>query len=1518
MTMTERSENTETRALLKKSQVIHQTSRGPTVDEVAAQMLRQALKVLHPERDLDPDQTMIGTPQWQRLDDTLLTMPTRFESLTQALVRQFFTSITANYLEGEHFLTLNPQTTPVVHLDIGIEAIAGLLNDYAPLLFVAFGERQLAFWNNTGHQVSRWQELSAALRKTLDVHRVKGWDADQCQVARAVALHPDKQERQAHDQALSAIRVCLIDIDTVDAQGNTRHLLLGGAAVLTGQYKQRDLVMLYTVDDGYETFDSLEQLGASIPDRIERQPAGHNLKWQLFEPEGNFFDHMAWALIASQLDAIAAISQESLAAEEDDPPGPAPLPEHASAPEKTALIDLDDSIPDWLFGASAADLDQYSQSVNALGKLYKQTDKTLFRILPITAFAQTRMREAIVADKASAATLPLDNLVIAITNSFESGGLTLPNPHDTYTETLGEYALQNAAPYQATIRFSPPQTVPEWLDETYLTEMASKVNIGEVYPKLIKDKLIDDAVQAPLQQHFYLSQLRALLPLIALECKIRRIGGVDELGCRYIHEWLKPTPGHLQPVVIRPLEFIHSGASNGDTVANMFIIAPRQPEGGPCILYRPLFDQPLLQFPSAQNLLYALHQAGELRDSVLAWLPDSATSFKYAQYVFPIGLPSPWLTAQLLAEPWTSVDWAGPVELSSRELTGDVFPVLFKTHAQAMAELADRQSLSNAQRRWALLRDSGWALFNIAANFLSGPAGAAVWVWQSISEIEQVMEAHNHGDTHAEWSAIADMLLNLGIILAHHAAMRRQSGPRSVSASKGDLDKLPETNVTPAVKPAKPTVTLIPTPLTGELPPSHYSSLEVSGSVPHRSPSALLVFLSTLNVPAPDLANPALETLQRGNAALYHLDGKTYAQVGERWFRVIENDDEQIQIVHPQTPSKTGPLLGQTKQGHWFVDTRLRLRGGVGGTSLQSQLKAQRKAKEQQKKQLGIALDAFKRQEAANNAELKKAQTEMEGSTGPAHEQATQRYLTQVEKLIGDYDQALKNLEQWRLKGGSEGYFKDLQRMTIELQKNLALWFVLKRNAYGTLTHLLAEYTVVDSNALMQSHVQGVRQALALSQEMIAHLQLSRMSLESLEAVGSAGITTAQSLRKLLPAFTTWELKSNEIGMSHEVCMRGPATEETEEAREAVGLLIIEAATATHRHTALTRTPYTVEAGAIRIDNLSRLTDVYADVVQRFEELPGEYPGKVEPIELERVRGLIGEFRQLAQEQLNTLLPESANIAAPVVPKPAVAGPSRPTGKVTKSRPREPAPAKASTSAQTAISEVLPARPRPAPVQTMDDTDIIANALTLIEDMQGFIDRTRKDAFKPNRIPADMQDLFDLQAQRLEQTAIDVDKALARMRAMGGTQLPVGNLNSQLNNAASQLRTQGIDIRASLLKDRQPRQAYLQWLLDNNQVRIVRNEQGRIKTRKRKDYFQEYEVLDTAHHDQPLWLAHFHYDSLDAPLERFTAAHLKIADRHLQSFTAERRLALTTLAPIDYVMRRVSDPSLFFNLETQP
>ena len=113
-----------------------------------------------------------------------------------------------------------------------------------------------------------------------------------------------------------------------------------------------------------------------------------------------------------------------------------------------------------------------------------------------------------------------------------------------------------------------------------------------------------------------------------------------------------------------------------------------------------------------------------------------------------------------------------------------------------------------------------------------------------------------------------------------------------------------------------------------------------------------------------------------------------------------------------------------------------------------------------------------------------------------------------------------------------------------------------------------------------------------------------------------------------------------------------------------------------------------------------------------------------------------------------------------------------------------------------------------------------------------------------------------------------------------------------------------------MLKARKPRQADLQWLLDHAQVRLVCISTDRIKTQQYQDYFQEYQILDLTGHDQPLWLAHFHYPTLTTAASRFTAAHLKIAEQHLQQLPSEVSHALSTRTPWDNQLRKLSDPLL--------
>jgi hypothetical protein len=201
---------------------------------------------------------------------------------------------------------------------------------------------------------------------------------------------------------------------------------------------------------------------------------------------------------------------------------------------------------------------------------------------------------------------------------------------------------------------------------------------------------------------------------------------------------------------------------------------------------------------------------------------------------------------------------------------------------------------------------------------------------------------------------------------------------------------------------------------------------------------------------------------------------------------------------------------------------------------------------------------------------------------------------------------------------------------------------------------------------------------------------------------------------------------------------------------------------------------------------------------------------------------------------------------------------------------------------------------------------MVGSAMQMLQELEPLIRRWRTDAQRPSRIPADMQDLFDQQATRLDQRAADIDAILARRRA----ELPVGSLPTELREAAARLRREGISVYGSMLTGRRPRESYLQWLHQHGLVQIVKNDHGRIRTKKRKDYFQEYQILDQRRQNKPLWVAHFHYNSLTDPSDRFTAAHLKIADGYLQELPAKTRLELERFDAVDNALRRIVSPTI--------
>jgi hypothetical protein len=1522
--MTENIRANTSSPLLRKSRLVDQTSGGPTLHDAAAQLLQKALKKRFPEQDIDPDKAMLASPVWHPHGGALVTHGNHFESLTHALARLGFTKTTANYIEGEHFLTVTSHASDPIHLPVSMDAITSLLNEHAPLLFVAFEQSQLDYWNKTVGPLPRWQILSDTLKEALDVQSVAGWDADQCTLGRLVSLYPDKAQRQSSGSGLSAVHACLLDLDLnfEMAEGNiTRHLILPGALVLTATVGTRELIVMYTITGGYESFNSLEQLGAALPGRVDIDLRGQSLKWRLYEPEENIFDAMVWALVGSQLDAIDAL----------DPVSRSPLAHTTprqdasgtiSAKERAHVEQLTNAIPEWLSTGSLDDIQAYGRYLTDLGTLRGEADSDVFNVedIPlIHTYAQQQMRNAIVADKTDegAALLPLNDIRITITHSFEAGGFTLPDPRNPSVETLAEFALSNTRPYSATVAYADGTAVPDWMTVTFLLRMANEVNIGETYPQLIKRTLIDDPVQALRHKARYCRQLPLLLPLLALEYKLKRQCGVDEQGYRQVCQLMESiennSPSAEWSVQIRPLAFMprYRLGSTPDIVANMYIIGPREGLSGPCLLYQPLLDQPLRQFPSEQNMLYAFYQSGELRDSILAWLPTSALSFEYAQYVFSNGIPSPWTITELAFEPFIHLDLTASIDLANTPLSGDILSALFTHNSEAMTRLADRQSTSNAERRWALLADSGWAVFSVATNFLSGSAGSAVWVWQSINQIQQALDAHEHGDTIIEWSSTGDVLLTMGILLTQRVATRRirLSSPFGENASPKRLPMDEPLFITPSsTKP--PTVIHDTTALSAELPEAHLSSL---APVPPGRINAEAQFLQRINrfqVPAPNLPDGA----QPNANHLHELAGKLYAKVGERWFQVSAETDEPVLIVDPNDPLRSGfSVQFDEGEGRWHWDLKLRLRGG-GPTG---RIAALQREKTERRDAAWAALHQFIAQEATRKATLDEALKRLETNDVSAtmSDEAIATYLSKSEELANGYRQALEDLEKWREAGGAGIFYQSqLMRFTVEQHRYLSGWLRMKLREYAQIVVPLVSQSETATVMPRAVQMEAAQNAIAVSDEMIDCLAHLHTSLDRLMTNTGVARKVAGDLRKLLPSFNRYDLEANEIGLSTELCLREVPDSDMNQVRELVEQIFDNAADAGHDLRS-------ADSEAANVDQLTALVDHLADSERRLQELSLAWSNHLEPVRFKRIQTLVADLHQLARNRLLKLLPEPEEVPvtamARLEPAPST---SRAIIKVSKSRPRGGEAQKTPSTEKPEPVEEVPivkaATRRAAQPAALDDQGIVANGLSLIAELDAFIKRLRTDAQRPSRIPADMKDLFDQQASRLEQAANDVDAVFARRRA----DFPVGSLNTELREGAARVRGEGINVYGTMLMGRKPREAYLKWLQEHSQVEIIKDQRGRIKTKQRKDYFQEYKIVDKTRHNRPLWVAHFHYDKLTDPDDQFTAAHLKFADEYLQELPAKTRQELNTFDAVDNALRRVVNPQvldLFLKPEPQ-
>ncbi|KRP47415.1 hypothetical protein SAMN04490190_4062 [Pseudomonas libanensis] len=1519
-------------------ELLTQLTTGPTTREVAATTLRAALKELYPTLHIDPDLAKVVSPQWEVVGSAVEPAPAIVESLTSVLARQALSNDRVTYIDGLHFLTLQPYAEVPVHIAVKIDAVARLINDLSGLLFTAFQQQQLDYWNaSNGATGPRWQAFSNSLRKVWNITEEQGLNEHECAMARTVFQEPDRAKRSLKDPYKS--HAYLVDVDILK-NGESNHISFLDMTVLVGEHENRQMILTYSLVSGYESFTSLAAFGASLPARMSAPEQDTSLQWRLYEPDGNFFDALACTLIAVQIQIIGQLGGADVQ-EQPRAPGAVrivPSIEEMSDHRLSNIRDIHQQLPEWLASASDSDTAAYSRYLIDLAHLHTHYHGETFQdgVPAIRDYARSQLQSRIRAPEKEAR-LNLDKIEIVIESPVLWGTFVIPGAVDITRRSLIDLALENLTGLptgNTTVHYNGKDNgVPAWLTYRYLKDVIEDIDIGQYYPALVKQKLLDDPLQSSHRQQLYTSHLQVQLPLLALQMKIRKQGGIDELGYRYVaavmhaDEHERQVDG--QPIVIRNLAFVptlHPGHEQ-DVVANMFVIGPRQSGTGPCVLYRPLLEPALMQFASRQNLLYAIKHERSLRESVLAWLPE-AQRFNYAQYVFPDTVPSPWTVVRALVEPLTVLYMSGPITLTDEVVGNDNLATLFKANANALIELATRQSVSNVQKRWATLRHAGWQIFNIALPFMGRTLGIAAWIWQIMDDLQAAEEAVDKGDQPSTWTALVDVLLNLGMALTLHIALRhpRPREPFKAPGLKTEAEPATiETSGEPSIAKKKYTGVQQTSFPDNQLPARHQGAVHTQGALSH-SPLGLATALDSFSVAKPKALGEQNKTPGR-HLNLYPLADKWYAPVGKRWFEVMVDDNDSVIVIDPDSPLRTGPPLIGNLAGQWFVDVRLRLRGG----GLRNRRRAVKVDQPERIRQLKTKLNAFDAVAAHKQLDVLESKPPLDATPGPSTDLLRTEFVGKVDSRLAEYDEVIGQLKSLSIidtvatyQSNMTSYLKQQVQLTqIALEQQLVSYKEALQSSFPTLD---AEVDIDYKN-----QKQSAQALSTLNQEIIKRLEFINDRFNDLKELGDEGAKLIRKTIAELPQFTLIELKSLEISLSRYLCIDESQRQIPDTLREQMGQIVDTAELNVGSFSEI------VERGNgaspdERIDVLNSLVEQFSSADQRLLDLHADYPQHLLKPRLEIFRQHIGEFSQRAIRDLAYLLREKKALE----PKP---GSSKaeppPRRKVIKTRhhglvmgePRETdgtlVDVKAALTGKVIATfhEKAPGvwvkrqkNPSHPPAAVAVDLDASINAgQTLLDGEQTEIGKNKGFSRKPWHAPQDIKDRFDDYARQLEKASNSIEQALTQRNLTESDHASAASVNRKLNDAAQRFYRLGEKTYIEMVKHQAPTAERVEWLHSQGLISIVKVVSRRALKGPNKDYLDEYEIRDKES-GAVLWYAHFHYDAKGAELEDFSADHLKTREQQRLG-GARQRIGPSDWDIIDIHRRRIGKPlakSLFF------
>src|SRR5471032_1216393 len=383
------------------------------------------------------------------------------------------------------YLTLYPGAEHPEKLALSVAALDTLLDEWAPLLLEAYKQALVDFWNSPlAGDVAPWQRLSeffaAQLRLACTV-----LSGDELATVEAVLDYPDLRARRARfgsDCAQSYIPI----IDTRVKDPDPLHVQ---ALAISRWVGERQIVLLYTLFGGIETFDSTRALEDSLGVTL----SGQDSEFRSYSPDHHIFDALTVTLLTRQLEAIDAIKPT-------DYRDPEALEQHLRevtglqvvfgafrSGHEAKLASLDDLLPEALRKTSAADRTRYGRYVAALATVHRgHAGKAFLDGIPdIRTFAGQSLQASLLAKYPQAASVSVSDISVTLTRIANSPSEMVDSARDVRYESQAQdyvaMALKNLEAFPlgalAQIRYQ-GQTAPSWMTYDVLRTAVSDADIG--------------------------------------------------------------------------------------------------------------------------------------------------------------------------------------------------------------------------------------------------------------------------------------------------------------------------------------------------------------------------------------------------------------------------------------------------------------------------------------------------------------------------------------------------------------------------------------------------------------------------------------------------------------------------------------------------------------------------------------------------------------------------------------------------------------------------------------------------------------------------------------------------------------------------------------------------------------------------------------------------------------------------------------------------------------------------------